>query len=104
MEYTLKSGRKVELRELTMLDDVLCTQLVGENLTEEAVQKNPYGNGYMQAMVECVLAIVKYDGQDILPPKDVSDAFKIMKMIPKRDGDEIFKLHKELNKDVDEGK
>lgn len=98
LEETLKSGKKVALKEITALEEVLAYQILGKAYDE----KNMVGTAALHRSVLTLLSIEKIDDVDFVPPKDLPEAFAKLKTFGKRDWAEIGTLYSKLN-DVDMG-
>lgn len=95
---TLKSGRTIEIKTLSALDEVLGYQLLGKGYDE----KNQLGNAVLHRCVMALLAIDKLDGEDFMPPQDLNEALKKLATFPKQEWKEIMELYTAVN-EVDLG-
>ena len=93
MEATLKNGKKVVVRELSALDEVMVYNLVGQNYDE----KNVLGAGVLQRYASALLSVVSVDDVQLDMPKTVEDVLKGLKQFSKRDWQEVLELSDKLN-------
>lgn len=92
-EKTLKSGKVVEIRVLSALDEVLGYQLMGKGYDE----KNQLGSAVLHRCVMALLSIDKIDGEDFAPPSTLEDVFKKLAEFPKPDWKEVMDLYSAVN-------
>lgn len=97
IERELKSGRKVVFREATGLDDIACSQITGEGVTQETLEKNIFGHMTLTQAALMVLTLVSYDGGEVAPPQSMKDILEFAKSVPLRDWNQMFKFYKEIN-------
>lgn len=92
-EKILKSGRVVEIKVLSALDEVLGYQLMGKGYDE----KNQLGSAVLHRCVMALLSIESVDGVEFVPPATLEDAFKKLATFPKPEWKEIMDLYAEVN-------
>lgn len=98
-EVLLASGKKVVIRELSALEDVLSFRMVGPDFDE----KNQFGGGVTVRSVQIALSVLSVNDVEVKPMRKLEDVFQFMAMFSKRDWQKITEVFSELNEDEVEG-
>lgn len=98
-EVQLKSGRKVVVKELSALEDVLSFRMVGPDFD----QNNQFGGGVTVRSIQIALSVVSVDDVDTKPLRKVEDVFEFMTKFTKKEWGAITQAFTELNEAEDEG-
>lgn len=98
MEKVLKSGKKVEMKELTALEEVLSYHLMGKSFDAE----NSIPTAILHRSVSIVLSLVKIDGEEVVTPATLDQVYAILAKFSKKDFDELAAVYRELNVVEDE--
>jgi hypothetical protein len=98
-EVELKSGKKVVVKELTALEDVLSFRMVGPDFD----QNNQFGGGVTVRSIQIALAVVSVDGVEAKPLRKIEDVFEFMTKFTKKEWNAITQAFSELNEADDEG-
>lgn len=98
-EIELKSGKKVVVRELSALEDVLSFRMVGSDFD----QNNQFGGGVTVRSVQIALSVVSVDGKDCKPLRKLEEVFEFMAGWSKKEWFLIAETFSELNEADDEG-
>lgn len=98
-EIELKSGKKVVVRELSALEDVLSFRMVGSDFD----QNNQFGGGVTVRSVQIALSVVSVDGKEMKPLRKLEEVFEFMSQFSKREWFAITETFSDLNEADDEG-
>lgn len=98
-ELTLKSGKKVVVRELSALEDVLSFRMIGPDFD----QNNQFGGGVTVRSVQIALSLVSVDGEDVKPLRKLEEVFEFMTRFSKKEWSAVTEAFSELNEVDDEG-
>lgn len=98
-ELTLKSGKKIIVRELSALEDVLSFRMIGPDFD----QNNQFGGGVTVRSIQIALSIVKIDGEEIKPLRKLEEVFEFMTRFSKKEWMSVTDAFSELNEADDEG-
>lgn len=96
---TLRSGKKVAVRELSALEDTLAFRMVGPDFDEE----NKFGSGVTVRAVQVALSVTEVDGKDVSSMRKLDDVFEFMAQFGKKDWAKITDAYFEMNEADDEG-
>lgn len=98
-ELELKSGKKVVVRELSALEDVLSFRMVGPDFD----QNNQFGGGVTVRSIQIALSVVSVDGKDCKPLRKLEEVFEFMTQFSKREWLSVTEAFASLNEADDEG-
>lgn len=98
-EVLLASGKKVVVRELSALEDVLSFRMVGPDFDE----KNQFGGGVTVRSVQIALSVASLDDVEVKPMRKLEDVFQFMAKFSKKDWQKITDAFSELNEAEVEG-
>lgn len=98
MEKVLSSGKKVECKELTALEEVLAYQFAGKGYDE----KNVVGSAVLIRSVMAALSVVSVDGEAIERIKSLDEVYAMMANFKRKEWAEVMDLYEQLN-EVDLG-
>jgi hypothetical protein len=98
-EIQLRGGKKVVVRELSALEDVLSFRMVGPDFD----QNNQFGGGVTVRSIQIALSVVSIDGKECKPLRKLEEVFEFMTQFSKREWLAISDAFSELNEADDEG-
>lgn len=98
MEKVLKTGRKIEMKELSALEEILAYQLLGENFDPDKV----VASVILQRSVCAVLCMESVDDKPVVTPAKLEDVYSVLAKFKKREWDEVMDLYDAVNGDVEE--
>jgi len=98
-ELSLKSGKKIVVRELSALEDVLSFRMVGPDFD----QNNQFGGGVTVRSAQIALSVLKIDGEEAKPLRKLEEVFEFMTRFSKKEWAAITEAFSELNEVDDEG-
>jgi hypothetical protein len=98
-ELQLKSGKKVVVKELTALEDVLSFRMVGPDFD----QNNQFGGGVTIRSIQIALSVVSVDDVEVKPLRKIEDVFEFMTRFTKKEWSAVTQAFSELNEAEDEG-
>jgi hypothetical protein len=98
-ELVFKSGKKVVVRELSALEDVLSFRMVGPDFD----QNNQFGSGVTVRSVQIALSVSSVDDVECKPMRKLEDVFEFMTKFSKKEWMSITEVFSELNEAEDEG-
>lgn len=97
-EVTLKSGKKVTVRELSALEDTLAYRMVGPEFDKE----NHFAGGVTVRSIQIALSVVKVEDKDVAPMRKLEDIFEFMAKFSKKDWAKVTEAYMDLNEAEDE--
>lgn len=89
----LKSGKVVEIKELTALEEILSYQLMGKEFDD----KNVIGSAMLHKSVSTVLSLVSIDGVPVDPPKDMNEVYHMLNNFSAKEWKEVMVEYDKLN-------
>lgn len=98
-EVELKSGKKIVVKELTALEDVLSFRMVGPDFD----QNNQFGGGVTVRSIQIALSVVSVDGVETKPLRKIEDVFEFMTKFTKKEWSAVTQAFSDLNEADDEG-
>jgi hypothetical protein len=98
-ELKLPSGKKVVVKELSALEDVLSYRMLGSDFDE----KNQFGSGVTVRSIQVALAVVSIDDVEVKPMRKLEDVFEFMARFSKRDWTAVMLEFAKLNEEGVEG-
>lgn len=98
-DLTLKNGKKLVIRELSALEDVLSFRMIGPDFD----QNNQFGGGVTVRSVQIALSVLKIEGEDAKPLRKLEEVFDFMTRFTKKEWAAITEVFSELNEADEEG-
>lgn len=98
-DLTLKNGKKLVIRELSALEDVLSFRMIGPDFD----QNNQFGGGVTVRSVQIALSVLKIEGEDTKPLRKLEEVFDFMTRFTKKEWAAITEVFSELNEADEEG-
>lgn len=98
-EFPLKNGKKVTIKELSALEDVMSYRMVGPDFDQD----NKFGGGVTVRSIQVAMSVEKIDGEDVKPFRKIEDVFEFMSKFSKKEWAVITGAYFEMNEADDEG-
>ena len=98
-EVTLKDGRKVVVKELSALEDVMSYRMVGPDFDQD----NKFGGGVTVRSIQVAMSVASVDGKELKTFMKIEEVFEFMTKFSKKEWALITDAYFDMNEADDEG-